>query len=483
MVNEVITCSSADNSLFEKSLSCAETDVPVKRASPSPKTPDRAAIPEPIKKVSPIVEKKNRSHKRKFLGNPIPYISDSMKLNDDDFNVTKLSNDARSPTTIPETCDNITKCTPPLYSLASPEILTSMSQCNRSVEAANENLLKDTPKFSFRESRRSLDLNLADKSHSSSPEAKQKMPDMTHPSKESKRSEPMDQEIVKTIEPLPAKEISKFGFRKSRRSLDMSLVNEGQGRSSSSEAKRKTPETNRPSREAKRFEPMDLEIAKTIERLPEVPVESGSKEKLPKTVWTLKRSREQLTNSKLKQTFLATTPLEKKVDISMSSEYKGGSAVQLNVKKPDANGEFLSKENIEETFFDPLVTSTHNNDSDVFVPPNSAKAAALAESTNKPRTPKKIDNSFDCLPSTSPKYKYQRDAIRKKSERWKLPGQECAKCFDFYQAKRAECSDSQIRKLLNKCSRHRHKFPIQAYTPPGLWNPVFDDTDDEADVK
>lgn len=427
-MNQVITSSTPDDSLFEKSLSCSELDVSAE-PTPLPKSPDQAALPEPTKKESPIVEKKSRSNKRKFLcisslrrnkpsnGDPVPRISDSIKFDDDDFNETKLLNDAENPTKIPETCDNVTESTLRQNLLASPEILTSMSQCNRSLEAENENVSKETPKFAFRKSRRSLNMNLVDADRSRSPEAKRKTPEMTRASKELKRSEPMD-----------------------------------------------------------------LEIANAIEPLPEVPVESGSKEVQPKTVWNLKRSREQLTNSKLKQTLLSTTPLEKKVDISTSSEYKGGSAVQLNVIKSDANSKFLRKENVEETFFEPAITSTHN-DFDVPAQPNPAKAAALAESTNKPRTPHKIDDSFDCLPSTSPKYKYQRDAIRKKSERWKLPGQECAKCVDFYEAKRAECSDSQIRKLLNKCSRHRHKFPIQVYTPPGLWNPVFDDTDDEVDVK
>lgn len=415
-VNEAITSAIADNSLFEKSLSC-ELDVSPK-ANRSPKTPVRSSVPEPTKNESPIVEKKSRNNKRKFLcisslrknkqsnGDPVR-VADPLKFDDDDFNETKLLNDTEKPTKIPETCDNVT---PAQNSLASPEILTSMSQCNRSIEAENEKILDETPKFGRRRSRRSLDMDLADATM------------------------------------LP-------------------------------EAKRKTPESTCSSREPNRGQPMDLEIAKAIEPLPEIPV--VPKEKPAKTVWHLKRSREQLTNSKLKQTLLSTASLEKKVDISTSSEYKGGSAVQLNVIKSEAT-KVPSKENVEETFFEPAITSTHNDSDD---PAPQSKAGALAESTNKPRTPRKIDDSFDCLPSTSPKYKYQRDAIRKKSERWKLPGQECANCRDFYEAKRAELSDTQIRKLLNKCSRHRHKHPIEVYTPPGLWNPVFDDTDDELDVK
>ncbi len=99
-------------------------------------------------------------------------------------------------------------------------------------------------------------------------------------------------------------------------------------------------------------------------------------------------------------------------------------------------------------------------------------------------TPVKVaEDSFDFIPSTSPRYKYKRDAIRKKSERMKLPGQGCDQCHDFYESKKDDMSGTQIRKLLNKCSRHRDKFPVRLNTPPGLWNPMFEDTDEENEVK
>jgi len=404
MVNDVITSSIGDYTLFETSPTSEETDFPAKPATPSPKSPDTAENPEPPKKESPVVAKKARSTKRKFLsisslrrskpsnGDPVPSISDAKKPID--CPETSLLEAAENTTKVMETYD---KVTPPPSSPASPEILSSTTLFGRSFEG-------ETPKGVFRRSRRSLDMSLANLDGGASPKAKRETPDSARTGKE-------------------------------------------------------------------RCEPMDLEIAKAIEPLPEVPVAPKEPEKQPKTVWNLKRSREQLTSNRLKQTVLSTVAMEKKVDISTSSQYKGGSAAA-----PDAK--FVSKENYEETFFEPPVTSTHNDEDAA-----PQKAAALAESTNKPRTPRKIENSFDCLPSTSPKYKYQRDAIRKKSERMKLPGQECAKCMDFYAAKRAECGEAQARKLLNKCSRHRHKFPITVYTPPGLWNPVFDDTDDEVDAK
>lgn len=107
----------------------------------------------------------------------------------------------------------------------------------------------------------------------------------------------------------------------------------------------------------------------------------------------------------------------------------------------------------QETFFEPFIASTNKE---------IGKKSPLAE---KPL----VKNSFDYLPSpeNSPKYKYRRDALRKKADRQKLPGQKCIKCNDFYPC------DDQARKY----SRHRDKYPLHANTPPGLWNPRFDDTD------
>lgn len=180
-----------------------------------------------------------------------------------------------------------------------------------------------------------------------------------------------------------------------------------------------------------------------------------------KTKWELKKSREPTNNKKLKQTVLSTVVFEKKLDISTLSEYNGG-LMPSEVKQPTVE-KHDGKNN--ETFFDPLVTSTSN---DHLTQKTPVKNQDL------------VDNSFDVIPNTSPNYKYRRDAVRKKAERRKLPGQDCTKCFNFYNQQRNILGETQTNKLLNKCSRHRDKFAIQANTPPGLWNPNFD-TDEETD--
>lgn len=181
-------------------------------------------------------------------------------------------------------------------------------------------------------------------------------------------------------------------------------------------------------------------------------------EKNKKMKWDLRKSREPTNNKKLKQTLLSTATFEKKLDITTLENYKGGLVPSEAEQQEENTGKDFS-----ETFFEPLITSTSND-----VP------------TMKEKTPVKMENSFDVIPSKSPNYKYRRDAVRKKADRRKLPGQGCTKCFNFYIQQRNEVGEAKAHELLNKCSRHRDKFAIMVNTPPGLWNPGFD-TDDEMD--
>ncbi|XP_065215129.1 uncharacterized protein LOC135841852 [Planococcus citri] len=125
---------------------------------------------------------------------------------------------------------------------------------------------------------------------------------------------------------------------------------------------------------------------------------------------------------------------------------------------------------LQETFFNPLMASTAN----LIIEPE--KKATPKKAKAKPvELPK---NSFDCIPSPdTPKYKYRRDAVRKKADRQKLPGQECPTCLPFFLKDKDKISETQME-ILRKCSRHRDKYPIYSNTPPGIWNPRFDDTDE-----
>ncbi len=108
-----------------------------------------------------------------------------------------------------------------------------------------------------------------------------------------------------------------------------------------------------------------------------------------KTKWHLKKSRMLTANDKLKQTVLSTAVFEKKVDLSTLEEYNGGCAPP-QVKKLDIITKSCSlstKENTNETFFEPLVTSTVNELDNTAVNKTPVKKSPskspLVESTNK----------------------------------------------------------------------------------------------------
>lgn len=84
-------------------------------------------------------------------------------------------------------------------------------------------------------------------------------------------------------------------------------------------------------------------------------------------------------------------------------------------------------------------------------------------------------NSFENLPSKSPPYAYARDAVRRKCDRQKLPGQTCdnwEKFYKFYKDLQKEWGDALVNETIEKASRHRYKYR-RPKTPPGFWNPVF----------
>lgn len=99
----------------------------------------------------------------------------------------------------------------------------------------------------------------------------------------------------------------------------------------------------------------------------------------------------------------------------------------------------------------------------------------IEESRNK----KGHSNSFDSVPrSRSPQYPYRREAIRKRSERKKLPGQVCDCCSAFYEALYDDGWDEkEIKDYMDRISRHRDKYPVRSRTPPGFWNPLFSDSE------
>lgn len=220
-----------------------------------------------------------------------------------------------------------------------------------------------------------------------------------------------------------------------------------------------------------------------------------------KIMWNLKKSRELNLNRKLKQTVLSTVVHEKKLDISSLEEYNGGAAPNSQIKKSATKNIIVTDCKENGTFLKPLAASTENYyqtenpskiivekvDNEIKIPERelvSPQKKSSFDIIEKQKTPVKKAfpqdmDTFDFSPSNSPNYMYKRDAVYKKSERLKLPGQECVKCLNFYQMKKSEMSESQIKLLLNKCSRHRDKYPIILNTPPGFWNPVFDDTDNE----
>nr|CAD7589764.1 unnamed protein product [Timema genevievae] len=79
-------------------------------------------------------------------------------------------------------------------------------------------------------------------------------------------------------------------------------------------------------------------------------------------------------------------------------------------------------------------------------------------------------SDFDRIPDVSPpspSYVYQRDAVRGKKARSRLEGWACQDCKELYDG--LNLTDAERKKLMNKCSKHRNKFPIRDNTQSGIW--------------
>ncbi|XP_054286777.1 uncharacterized protein LOC129002762 isoform X2 [Macrosteles quadrilineatus] len=172
---------------------------------------------------------------------------------------------------------------------------------------------------------------------------------------------------------------------------------------------------------------------------------------------------------KLKQMTLSLSRPEKKHDISLSGSFKGGVAknrdedIDVILPSPEQNAKklFGKKTSAAETLEDPDMT--------VFNPMITSTCLPAPGNT-----------SFDRLPDMqkSPKYKYRRETVRKKTERMRLPGQDCDECAKYYEAAGLDQS-VDVRARLDKCSRHRDKYQLRANTPPGFWDPVLPLTPEE----
>lgn len=90
--------------------------------------------------------------------------------------------------------------------------------------------------------------------------------------------------------------------------------------------------------------------------------------------------------------------------------------------------------------------------------------------------PKKLMNSFDMVPEKKkgPDFAYKGPVVRGKNERAKLKGWACKDCQLYYE--NMDLTEEEMQKRMNKCSRHRSKFNERYNTPPGFWNPKFDNT-------
>nr|CAD7266083.1 unnamed protein product [Timema shepardi] len=79
-------------------------------------------------------------------------------------------------------------------------------------------------------------------------------------------------------------------------------------------------------------------------------------------------------------------------------------------------------------------------------------------------------SDFDRIPEErppSPPYVYQRDAVRGKKARSRLEGWACQDCKELYDG--LNLTDAERKTLMNKCSKHRNKFPIRDNTQSGIW--------------
>ncbi|XP_063973581.1 uncharacterized protein LOC135160690 [Diachasmimorpha longicaudata] len=88
---------------------------------------------------------------------------------------------------------------------------------------------------------------------------------------------------------------------------------------------------------------------------------------------------------------------------------------------------------------------------------------------------KNLMDSFDAVPEKkNPNFAYKGPVVRGKSERAKLKGWSCKDCQAYYE--NMNLTEEEMKKRMDQCSRHRSKYNERYNTPPGFWNPVFDNT-------
>ncbi|RZF44287.1 hypothetical protein LSTR_LSTR006837 [Laodelphax striatellus] len=237
-----------------------------------------------------------------------------------------------------------------------------------------------------------------------------------------------------------------------------------------------------------------------------------------KLEWSL-RADEAGSNRRLKQATLSVKTLPKpdtKRDLSMMDGFSGGTlarggrggctseadsddfiatspgidanrlgGLSLSKKRPRASNENADPDDqmptvmtLDETHFEPLAASTCNVDQE-------EKKQKKNHSANlrkaDPPKPLPISNSKKEQTTANPGFKYERGAVKKKSERLKLDGWSCDDCEKYYaNMEKAGMNASQIKRTMNKCSRHRNQFQ-RPTTPPDFWNPKFDTSDEDDD--
>ncbi|KYN22588.1 PREDICTED: uncharacterized protein LOC108759003 [Trachymyrmex cornetzi] len=120
----------------------------------------------------------------------------------------------------------------------------------------------------------------------------------------------------------------------------------------------------------------------------------------------------------------------------------------------------------EDELFDPPV-ATKKNDMD-----NLKDETCSDDSENKPPEKKALLNKFNVFPERKADVSEQLN-MRCKADREKLNGLDCWECRKYYQ--NLSLSKEELKKRLNQCSRHRHKYE-RPNTPEGFWDPEFPET-------
>lgn len=153
------------------------------------------------------------------------------------------------------------------------------------------------------------------------------------------------------------------------------------------------------------------------------------------------------------------------------------------------------RKDMDETLFVPLYTSTLRDGAygsrkikripeteELSSEQNFKEAYCPSELKNRKvsELTEKHDCSFDRIPekiSTSPNYKYRRDALRNRDARRRLDGWECEQCKNYYAVANG-ANPAELKHHLKQCSKHRDKYSVQSSTPPGYWDVNFPNTEE-----